>query len=135
VVVTTEVQEIQTAQQEKVPRKRPRRSASDERTRQRKAWTLRELGGKYLWDWMGLLIVPFMLALVTVAFTLYQDGRQNRIEADRADREQQLEDQRAQDEAQQAYLDQMSSLLLGKDLRASEAGSEVLLALRADVRR
>jgi hypothetical protein len=36
-----------------------------------------------------------------------------------------LAEQRAQDEALQAYLDQRSSLLLEKDLRKSEEGSEV----------
>jgi hypothetical protein len=128
----TEGQDTQTAEQEKVPRKRTRRSASDERTRQRKAWTLRELGGKPLWDWMGLLIVPFMLALVTVVFTWYQDGRQNRIEAQRAASTLKTEKQRAQDAALQAYLDQMGDLLLAKDsLRESEEGSEVRTLARA----
>jgi hypothetical protein len=105
----TERQDTQTAEQEKVTRKRTRAGESHARTRQRKAWTLRELGGKPLWDWMGLLIVPFMLALVTVAFTWYQDERQNwleekraqqaqNIEAQRAEAERDLAEQRAQDE-------------------------------------
>src|SRR5215217_9444326 len=31
----------------------------------RTPWTLREFGGKTVWDWMGLLIVPLMLAVIT----------------------------------------------------------------------
>jgi uncharacterized protein YjbI with pentapeptide repeats len=55
-------------------------------------------------DWLELLIVPFALVVA---------------------------EQRAQDEALQAYLDQMSSLLLEKDLRTSEEDSEVRTLARA----
>src|SRR5918993_1273936 len=91
----------------------------------RKPWTLREIGGKTLWDWLQLLIVPVVLSLITVAFALWQDTRQEWVENQRAKAERELAVQRAQDEALQAYLDQMSTLLLEKDLRDSEAGSEV----------
>jgi Pentapeptide repeats (8 copies) len=110
---------------------------SQERAQQKKVWTLREYGGKPLWDWMDLLIVPVAVALVTVVvtvvFTWQQEHRQNRIEAQRARTERQIEEQRAQDAALQAYLDQMSSLLLDKDrsLRQSKAGSEVRTLARA----
>lgn len=70
---------------------------------------------KTVWDWMDLLIVPFVLALGTIVFALYQENRQT-----------QIEEQRAQNVALQDYLDQMSSLLLDKDrpLRQSKEGSE-----------
>jgi hypothetical protein len=97
----------------------------------RKPWTLREFGGKPVWDWLGLLIVPFMLALITVAFTVFQDIRQNQLEQQRAERELQLAEQRAQDEALQAYLDQMSGLLLEKKLRVYKSDSEVRTLARA----
>jgi hypothetical protein len=83
----------------------------------RRPWTLREVGGKTVWDWMGLLIVPIVLSLITVAFTWQQDARQQRLENQRAEAERELAEQRAQDEALQAYLDQMDTLLLEKDLR------------------
>jgi uncharacterized protein YjbI with pentapeptide repeats len=57
--------------------------------------------GKTIWDWLQLLIVPFVLALVGFLFAWQQDARQ-----------QQVEEQRAQDLALQAYLDQMSTLVL-----------------------
>jgi uncharacterized protein YjbI with pentapeptide repeats len=106
--------------QKKETRKRTWRRGPQERTRESKPWTLREFGGKTVWDWLQLLIVPVMLLLVPVGFTLVQDARQ-----------QQIAEQRAQDEALQAYLDQMSTLLLEKDLRNAKEGSEVLILARA----
>jgi uncharacterized protein YjbI with pentapeptide repeats len=108
----------------------------------RKPWTLREFGGKTVWDWMGLLIVPIVLSLITVVFAWQQDVRQQeiedrraqeaqKIEGQRAEAERELAEQRAQDEALQAYLDQMSSLLLERDLRESEEDSEVRTLARA----
>jgi uncharacterized protein YjbI with pentapeptide repeats len=88
-------------------------------------WTLREFGGKTLWDWLQLLIVPVVLSLITVVFAWQQDIRQDQIESNRAKAERKLAEQRAQDEALQAYLDQMSGLLLEKDLRTLEVDSEV----------
>jgi glutathione S-transferase len=73
-----------------------------------------------LWDWLQLLIIPAVLASVGLWF-----NRQQR------EQELQTADRRAQDEALQAYLDQMSGLLLEKDLRASEEDSEVRTLARA----
>lgn len=64
----------------------------------RKPWTLREFGGKTLWDWLQLLIVPVMLSLITVAFAWQQDIRQDRIENHRATQAQKIETQRAEAE-------------------------------------
>src|ERR687897_2602555 len=86
----------------------------------RKPWTLREIGGKTLWDWLQLLIVPVVLSLITVAFALWQDTRQERVENQRAEAERKLAEQRAQDEALQAYLDQMSTLILDWKLGEDE---------------
>src|SRR5215207_9010197 len=81
-------------------------------------------------EWLELLIVPVVLALITVVFTWQQNERQQdletkrtnqaqNIETQRAEAEQDLAKQRAQDEALQAYLGQMSQLLLEKDLLSS----------------
>ncbi len=59
---------------------------------------LRALGGKTLWDWLQLLIVPLALAVIGFAFTLQQDARQQKIEDERAWRAQEIEQQRAQAE-------------------------------------
>jgi uncharacterized protein YjbI with pentapeptide repeats len=97
----------------------------------RKPWTLREFGGKTLWDWLQLLIVPVVLSLITVVFAWQQDIRQDQIESKRANAERELARERAQDEALQAYLSQMSSLLLEKDLRESPKDSEARTLARA----
>src|SRR5215212_6621217 len=70
--------------------------------------------GITLWDWIKLLIVPAVIAGGGLWFNAQQRAR-----------EQQIANDRAQDEALQAYLDQMSDLLLEKSLRDSEEGSEV----------
>jgi hypothetical protein len=104
--------------------------------RNHKPWTLREVGGKTLWNWLNLLIVPAALAVIGFLFTMQQDARQQQIEDRRAQEAQKIEnqraeaerepaEQRAQDEALQAYLDQMSGLLLERNLRTSEVDSEV----------
>src|SRR5215212_7121561 len=99
----------------------------------RKRWTLREFGGQTVWAWLHLLsalAIPVVLAAAGLWFTAQQDQRQQEIEGQRAKQAQKIEDQRAkaerklavqraQDEALQAYLDQMGTLLLERDLRSS----------------
>src|SRR5215203_1360407 len=81
-------------------------------------------------EWLELLIVPVVLSLITVVFTWQQNERQQDLETKRANHAQKIENQRAeaeraiqqqnaQDEALKAYLDQMSTLLLERDLRIS----------------
>src|SRR5215211_8003131 len=60
-----------------------------------------------LWDWLKLLIVPAVLAGGGIWFNKQQ-----------RERELEIADQRTQDEALQAYLDQMSQLLTDKGLRS-----------------
>ena len=91
-------------------------------------WGLR---GKTVWDWLQLLIVPLMLALITVGFAWYQNAQQNDVEDRRAQAERDLAEQRAQDEALQAYLDQMNTLLLEHNLRNSKEDSGVRTLARA----
>ncbi len=91
-------------------------------------WGLR---GKTFWDWLQLFVVPLALVMIGYFFTAQQDARQQRAEEQRADIDRWLAEQRAQEEALQAYLDQMSGLLLERDLRASEEGSEVRMLARA----
>jgi hypothetical protein len=87
--------------------------------------------GMTLRSWLDLLVVPLALVVIGFLFSVQQDARQQRIEDQRAAAERELAEQRAQDEALQAYLDQMSGLLLERDLRASEKGSEVRTLARA----
>jgi uncharacterized protein YjbI with pentapeptide repeats len=78
--------------------------------------------GITLWDWIKILIVPAAIA-IGVAW-LNQAQRAGELE---------VENQRAQDEALQAYLDQIGQLLLDKErpLRQSKEDDEVRTLARA----
>src|SRR5215213_1626764 len=76
---------------------------------------------------VGALLIPIMVALGTGWITWQQakleDQRADqaqKIENQRAEADRELAEKRAQDEALQAYLSQMSTLLLEKNLRTSE---------------
>jgi uncharacterized protein YjbI with pentapeptide repeats len=87
---------------------------------------------KTLWDWLQLFIVPLALAAIGLWFSAQQDAHQQEIEKKSAKSDQHIEEQRAQDAALQAYLDQMSQLMLQGDLlRSSEEDSEVRTLARA----
>jgi hypothetical protein len=91
-------------------------------------WT--GFGEKKLWDWLELLstlAIPIVLTVAGFWFTAQQQER----EEQRAENEQRLEDQRAQDVALQAYLDQMNNLLLEHNLRNSKEDSGVRTLARA----
>jgi uncharacterized protein YjbI with pentapeptide repeats len=89
------------------------------------------VSGKKFWDYLELLIVPAALAIGVYLLNRAQQERERKAEDAQHERELAVESQRAQDEALQAYLDQMSSLLLEKDLRNSEENSEVRTLARA----
>jgi hypothetical protein len=76
-------------------------------------------------DWLDLLVVPLALVVISFLFTTQQDQRQQRTETQRAEAERELAEQRAQDEALQAYLDQMSTLMLDRKLLEAEKGDPV----------
>jgi hypothetical protein len=87
----------------------------------RRSWT--GFQGKTVWDFLQLLIVPLMLVAVGVWFTTQQEVRQ-----------QQIEDQRSQDIALQAYFDGMTNLLIdeqGNQLRKLEPDTAVERLIQA----
>jgi uncharacterized protein YjbI with pentapeptide repeats len=89
---------------------------------------------KTFWDWLQLLsalAIPVVLAAAGLWFTAQQDARQQNVENQRAEAERKLAEQRAQDEALQAYLNQIGTLLLEKDLRKAQQDSEVRTLARA----
>lgn len=74
------------------------------------------------WDWLQLLIIPAILALGGLWLTAEQERRQQDL-VDQRDRiADRIEDQRAQDSMLQSYLDQMSTLLIDKELQSSAPG-------------
>jgi uncharacterized protein YjbI with pentapeptide repeats len=100
----------------------------------RKPWTLREFGGQTVWDWLHLLsalAIPVVLAIVGLWFSAQQDARQQNIEDQRAEAERELAEQRAQGEALQAYLNQMSELMLNRNLLEAKEGDPVYTLAQA----
>jgi uncharacterized protein YjbI with pentapeptide repeats len=106
----------------------------------KRVWGWTESGKKTGWNWLQrrlqLLVVPLALLVIAFVFSMQQDPRQQAIDDERnqqaqeieeqhADSKRQLEEQRTQDAVLQSYLDQMSHLMLERDLRASDEGSEV----------
>jgi len=79
---------------------------------------------KTLWNWLELLIIPVVLAVGGLLFTVAQDERQDEAEDRRAEAQREAEEQRAQDQALQAYFEEMGSLLLDEDLRTSQEDDE-----------
>jgi uncharacterized protein YjbI with pentapeptide repeats len=86
---------------------------------------------KSLWDFLDLLIVPLALAIIGFGFTAQQQARQTQIENQRDERAQAVEEQRAQNAALQAYLDQMNHLVLEEGLVGSEKGDNVFALAKA----
>src|SRR3712207_4273695 len=72
-----------------------------------------------LWDWMQLLIIPVMIALVTLGFNQVNDRTQRELTTDNQ-----------QEAALQAYIDDIAELLLEKNLRTAELGAEVTSVAR-----
>jgi uncharacterized protein YjbI with pentapeptide repeats len=100
------------------------------------------LRGKTLWDWADLLIVPAVVAGGVFLLDKSQRDREQAAEGARREREQEVEESRREremnaenrrtmDTALQAYLDQMSHLLLEKGLRGSEEDDDVRMLARA----
>jgi uncharacterized protein YjbI with pentapeptide repeats len=110
---------------------------------------------KTLWDWLKLLVVPAVIAGGGIWFNRQQREREleiarqqrerdieitdqrtkedRRIAQERAETDREIADQRRQDDALQAYLDQIGQLLLDKErpLRQSKEDDEVRTLARA----
>jgi uncharacterized protein YjbI with pentapeptide repeats len=124
VVAMVEGTDKSTPNQEDAARKRMRRSGSLQRAQPSEAWTRRNSGGMTLRNWLPIvsaLLVPVVIALGIWAIT----WQLQKLENQRAEVERELAEQRAQDEALQAYLDQMSQLMLERKLLEAEPGDPV----------
>lgn len=80
---------------------------------------------------VGAILIPVVIARATFSFTESQNKLQQNLENQRANAELELERQRTESEALQSYLDQMSQLMLEKNLSESEVGSPVRMLARA----
>jgi hypothetical protein len=102
------------------------------------------VANKNVWDWLDLLVVPAALAIGVYWLNTRQAVRQQQAEDQRPAREEaaqaaqaqqalDVEDQRAQDAALQAYLDQMSHLLTDakRPLRRAQPSDDLSIVARA----
>jgi len=87
--------------------------------------------GKQFWDYLDLLIVPAALALGVYWLNRRQTERDQQAEDAQQERALAVESQRAQDEALQAYFDQMARLLIEYPLREAIPGDNLSSVARA----
>src|SRR5215203_3380787 len=101
---------------------KPNRKQSEETKQSR--WGFR---GMTVRNRLELLIVPMVLVGIGLLFEMQQADRQQATEM----HQQRLAEQRAQDEALQAYLSQMSQLMLDRKLLEAEQGDTVYTLAQA----
>lgn len=96
-------------------------------------WEWTGLPKRTLWDWLDLLIVPFVLALGGYMFTRAENRRAQDLADQRAETDRQIAAQGRQDDLLRAYLDQVGELLLDgeRPLLDSDEGDEVRTLARA----
>jgi hypothetical protein len=89
-------------------------------------WEWTGFPNRTLWDWLELLIIPVVIAGGGLWFNQQQERQREDVRRQQ-ERGLEIENQRAQDEALQTYLDQIGQLLLDRErpLRQSEEGDEV----------
>jgi uncharacterized protein YjbI with pentapeptide repeats len=85
---------------------------------------------KTLWDWLQLLIVPAILIGVTFVWSATQTRSDNRREDRRIGADRAAAEEARRDATLQAYLDQMSGLMLNKNLLTSTEGDPVRAVAR-----
>jgi hypothetical protein len=101
------------------------------------------LHDKTLWDWLQLLVVPIVIALLAGLFTtvqiVYQQAAeerlQSRITEQNAEIQRFIEEQRSQSASIGAYLDLMTQLLLENHLKDSKEDSVVRAIAQAQTTR
>lgn len=77
-----------------------------------------------LWDWLDILIFPLALAIGAVLYDWREKRRVDRLEQSEQQRQELAIKEYTQAAALQAYLDQMSDLLVHQQLRACSRDSD-----------
>lgn len=80
---------------------------------------------KTLWDWLQLLIIPLVLAIGGFWFSQIQKSRDESAAAQRANTEREIAADNQRETTLQAYLDNMSKLLLHEKLHDIEVGDDI----------
>jgi hypothetical protein len=82
-------------------------------------------GGKTLWDWLELLIIPIVLAIGAWWLETSEKKIERQIARQRAMADREIAADRQRQATLEAYLDRMTDLLLEGHLRESEEEAEV----------
>lgn len=80
---------------------------------------------KTLWDWLQLLIIPVVLAMIALLFNRATTRSDQEIAAARYEQDKKIALDKQREDLLQAYLDRMSELLLKEKLRSSAEDAEV----------
>jgi uncharacterized protein YjbI with pentapeptide repeats len=83
-------------------------------------WSTTGFLEKSLWDWLQLLIVPFVLAFGALVFQLANTRTESHIAQQRYEQDQKIALDKQHEDLLQAYLDRVAELLLEKKLGASD---------------
>jgi uncharacterized protein YjbI with pentapeptide repeats len=87
--------------------------------------------GKTLWDWLQLLIVPFVLAVVGFYFTLINSRNQDKATSRRAEVDHETTVSNQRETALQTYFDKIADLLHNGSLRDAAPNDEARKIARA----
>ena len=82
-------------------------------------WSGTGFSKKTVWDWLQLLIVPLVLAVVALLFQLANTRTERQIARQRYEQDQQIALDKQHEDLLQVYLDRMSELLIEKSLSTS----------------
>ena len=85
---------------------------------------------KTLWDWMDLIAVPLVLAVIALAFNSWESGRQTRREEAATKRARQIAQEARWDAVLQTYIKQVTNLILHEQLVKSSEDSPVRTVAR-----
>jgi hypothetical protein len=88
-------------------------------------WSSTGFLNKSLWDWLQLLIVPLVLAVVALVFQLANSRTERQLAQQRYELDQQIALDKQREDRFQAYLDCLAELMLDKQLRSSAEDAEV----------
>lgn len=91
-------------------------------------WT--GFAGKTLWNWLELLVIPLALAAVAFGLNYFANERDQRREDQRAARERAIAADGRREDALRVYLQQMSGLMLDRDLWTRRPSPEVRAVAR-----
>jgi hypothetical protein len=98
---------------------------------QKRSITTETQGARTVWEWLTILTISAVIAGAALIFTTRQAHQQEELQVQQANDAQELQVQQANDAALQAYLEDMGTFVLEKDLRGADENDDVRLLARA----